>query len=110
MKKKVASKKLAAKFDPKDKYSFYETVLSDRVIYFFKKGNMVDYAQKFYLPFSKMDYYEDRAVGANILKITKQGEAGLLLAFKSKEQAKQFAEVLVKHVPSIETQNDLKMH
>jgi len=57
-----------------------------------------------------MDYYEDKTANAHILKITKPGEVGVLLAFKSREAVKEFAEVLVQHVPSIETQNHLKMH
>jgi hypothetical protein len=43
LKKKKVHRKLAAKFDAKEKFGFFETIVSDRVIYFFKKDNMVDY-------------------------------------------------------------------
>jgi hypothetical protein len=108
LKKNLVSQKLAVKYTPTGKYKYVNAVLSDRVIYFYNKKNELDYENKYFLPYSKLDYFEDHKAKAHILKLTKPGEQGILLAFKNKEKAQNWASTLVKHCPSLETHKQLQ--
>lgn len=87
VKKNVLNQKLAVKFTPKSKYKYVNAVVSDRTIYFYNKKNELDYENKYFLPYSNLDYFEDHKAKAHILKLTKTGEQGILLAFKTKAKA-----------------------
>ena len=74
MKKQVVKQKLAVKYKASDSYKYVNAILSDRALYFYNKKDKLNYEHKYFLAHSNLDYFEDHAANAHILKITKPGE------------------------------------